>query len=313
MFNKKKEEEKHPLAGMLEDNTPENVKAEVAPTQKAGEEIKREFLESDTAREAEETRKQMEETASSLLGVGQEGRENATKKNDALYEVILAFAAKQDARYDDLLSKIEANDYRSSAGAQEILGDYRKKAEVAYTNAAAQAGGENGGNGDSYGAALAAQQRADYLSAGDAAAENYYGEQLDRILKVLQAAGGDMDALYGRGQESVNTAHGAAKEDLSLGTELLKALSDAQSEERKREETVFSDLLKRSDDTHNTSISPMELDEEYKSMLAVKDGKAPTITPTEALITLWRKYPDMRTYILQKYEKYLTPNYYFVE
>ena len=309
MFNKNnlKEEEKHPLAGVLEDKTPENVKQKETQAPTAGETV----LESDTAREAAETRKKMEEEANALLSAGKTGREAASQKNDALYEAILAFATKQDARYDDLLAKIEANDYRSSAAAQEILGDYRQKADVAYTNAAAQAGGENGGNGDTYGAALAAQEKGDYLEKGENAAEAYYGEQLDRILKVLQAAGGDMDALYGRTQDNVDSAYGMAEKDLSLGADLLTALADAQADERKIEEAVFSELLKKSDDTYNTAISPMELDAEFKDMLTVKDGVAPTVTPTEALIALWKKYPDMRAYILQKYESYLNPAYSF--
>lgn len=315
MFNKnsfnKQEEEKHPLAGMLENKTPENVKAQPEKPKSSGEKLGEALLTSDTAKEAAATRQQMEEAASALLAGGQAQRESANKKNDALYEAILAFTGKQDSRYDDLLAKIEANDYQSSAGAQQILGDYRKKADVAYKNAAGQAGGENGGNGDTYGAALAAQEREEYLSKGDAAAEAYYGEQLDRILKVLQAAGGDMNALYGRTQDNIDSAQLSAKDDLSLGTDLFSALADAQADERKIEESVFSELLKKSDDTHNTTISPMELDAELKDMLSMKDGKAPTITPTEALITLWKKYPDMRGYILQKYESYLNPAYSF--
>lgn len=316
MFNtydpiKREEEKKHPLADVLEDDTPENVKAQAQSAESSGEAQAERLLESDTAREAAETRKKMEEEANALLAAGKTGREAANQKNDALYEAILAFAAKQDSRYDDLLSKIEANDYRSSAGAQKILGDYRQKAQTAYTNAAAQAGGENGGNGDTYSAALAAQEKADYLSKGEDAAEAYYGEQLDRILKVLQAAGGDMDALYGRTQENVDSAQAAAKDDLALGADLLTALADAQADERKIEESVFSELLQKNDDTYNTAISPMELDAEFKEMLSVKDGQAPTVTPTEALIALWKKYPDMRAYILQKYESYLNPSYSF--
>ncbi len=322
MFNtydpvKREEKEKHPLAGLLEDDTPENVKSQTTQSggaqasQSSAEALGEQLLESDTAKEAAATRKKMEEEANALLASGKTQREAASQKNDALYEAILAFAAKQDSRYDDLLARIEANDYRSSAGAQQILGDYRQRAETAYKNAAGQAGGDNGGNGDTYGAALAAQERADQLSMGDAAARAYYGEQLDRILKVLQAAGGDMDALYGRTQDNVDSARLSAKDDFSLGADLLTALSDAQSDERKIEESVFSELLKKNDDTHNTAISPMELDAEFKEMLSVKDGKTPTVTPTEALIVLWKKYPDMRAYILQKYESYLTPTYSF--
>lgn len=317
MFNndlKLKEEEKHPLSGLLEDNTPENVKAAAttgaAETKTAAGEA---VLGSETAKEAADTRQKMGEMADALLTDGRAERASANQKNDALYEAIMAFATKQDSRYDDLLAKIEANDYRSSDGARAILGDYYKQGQNAYADIIGQVSGENGGNGDTYGAALAAQGMSDYMDKGNAAAEAYYGEQLDRILKVLQAAGGDMSDLYGRSQDSVDSAQLSAKDDLSIGADLLAALADAQSDERKIEESVFSELLKKNDDTYNTTVSPMELDAEFKDMLAAKDGKPPAVTPTEALISLWKKYPDMRSYILQKYEDYLNPAYSFSE
>ena len=61
------------------------------------------------------------------------------------------------------------------------------------------------------------------------------------------------------------------------------------------------------------SISPMELDREYEQMLNPENGVYPKYSATDALIILWKKYPGMQDYLLQKYDKVLNPDYTFKE
>lgn len=270
--------------------------------------------ESDLAGEAAATREQLAAQAEALLGAGQEERQSTNAKSDALYDALVNFTTKQDGRYDSLLEMILANDYKSAGSVgQNIFYDYLTEGKRAAANAAAAAAGENGGNGDSYSAALAARAMQEAAGEGDGAAREYYGEQLDRILKVLGAASGDMTDLFNATQNNVDTAQDAASDDLSLGGNLLQSLADAQAAGQKIELSVFSELLDKATKAEaatGTATSPMQIDREYKQMTSLAEGGG-RMLPADALIALWDKYPDMQSYILQKYQEILNPSYNF--
>ncbi len=326
-------EKEHPLASLQKDNTPEHPQSSnviggvpeyptdppATPDKTPGLDKNTEKgkipspTESDLAKEAADTREELGAQADALLASGGAERENANAKNDALYEALRSFTEKQDGRYDGLLQMILENDYRAAGSTGEsIFYDYLTEGKRTAKDTAATAAADNGGNGDSYSAALAARAMQNAAREGDAAAREYYGEQLDRILKVLQAAGGDMTDLFGATQNNVDTAHGAADKDLSLGADLLKALSDAQEAGQKIELSVFSELLEQAakNESAASNISPMEIDREYAQMTSLAEGGG-AMLPADALIALWQKYPDMQSYILQKYQEILNPSYNF--
>ena len=301
---KKEKESTHPLASLGEDKTPANVQAKsggTSPTLKEEHEQEKTFtLPSDTGDEGVALREQLNELASERTEAGKSERAEANENSNALYEALRAFTEKQDSRYDWLLDLVTENDYRSSAGAQEILYEYLTSGKTASADMAASLAGENGGNGDSYAAAMAGRTQNQYGTAGDSAARDYYGEQLDRILRVLQAAGGDMNDLYSSMQDNVDTAQDTASKDLSIGADLLGTLADAIADERKIEESTFSELLAAGNRTQTMEVSPMQIEEEYRSLTAKTGGG---YSSAGALMVLWDKYPSMRTYLLEKYEK----------
>ncbi len=307
---RKKQEEEHPLAAMKNNKTPENVLAEEmrdmehtlsGDTGKGGDKKEDAFtIPSDTKTEAEETRKKMDAEASELLDAGQEERERANAASEALYQAILAFSEKQDGRYDELYSLVKEDDYRRNAAAKEILYEYLQNGEIAADDTAARLAAENGGYTDSYSLAMAGREKDEYAGRGEEAARSYYSDYLDRILRVLQASGGDMNDLYANMQDNVDTAQKAANTDLTLGKELLESLADAQTAERRVEETGFVEMLDAGNKTQTQEISPMRVDAEYQAMIAGGEN-GQKHTETEALMILWDKYPSMRTYILEKY------------
>ncbi|MBQ8859698.1 MAG: hypothetical protein IJ012_07945 [Clostridia bacterium] len=321
---RKEFEENHPLAAMKENDTPKNV---LASHQTVDEEKgpalsedtgmgggKREdafTIPSDTQKEAADTRAELGTQANEYTEAGRAEREAANEKGDTLYDLILDFAAKQDGRYDELLSLVKADDYAGNETAREIFYEYLKNGEIAATDTGASLAGENGGNVDSYSIAMAGHTKNEYGAAGDTAAREYYSEYLDRILRVLQASGGDMNDLYGTMQDNVDTVHKAADTDLSIGSDLLQALADAQTAERKIEADGFAEMTDRGNTTGTYEISPMRLDEEYNTLIT-KEGSGGGYTETEALMLLWDKYPSMRSYLMEKYIK-LQNKYVFIE
>ncbi len=260
--------------------------------------------------EAAATRGELAETAGDRTEAGESERVHANEKSDALYAALSAFANKQEGRYDTLYDMVFRNDYKSNAGAAEILYGYLANGGTAAGHTYAGAAGQNNGNGDTYAAALSASTKNEYARTGDAAARQYYGEQLDRMLAVLQAASGDMTDIYGAMQDNIDTAQDTANRDLSIGADLLATLIDAQESAKKNEANIYSDLLGDAHKYSDASISPMELDTLYKELTEGKDGLA-AMSPSNALVALWNKYPDMRSYIMQKYSDLSASDYTF--
>ena len=307
------QKESHPLAAMNRQKTPANVLAsgveETKPSTPLPEEAgmgggKKEdayLVPSELRDEAAATRAEMKEQADKRTEAGEAEREAANKNSAALYDALLAFSEKQDGRYDELLSAVKADDYRSNAGAREVLYEYLRGGETAAGDTLASLAGENGGNVDSYARAMAGRTKAEYGAAGDAAAREYYGDYLDRILRVLQASGSDMNDLFGSMQDNVDTAQKVADNDLSIGSELLEALADAQAAERKIEADGHTEAAKLGNNTHSYEIAPMRLDKEYEALLKKNGGD---YSEGDALMLLWDKYPSMRPYIMEKYTEF---------
>ncbi|MBQ8350755.1 MAG: hypothetical protein IJY20_01765 [Clostridia bacterium] len=246
-------------------------------------------------------------------------RENATEKGDTLYDALLSFAGKQDGRYDALIDQISQKGYRDFAGVSDILSSYAAQGDRAAGYAAAGGAIENGGNPDSYAAAQAARKRLDFTEAGNAAALSYYNDQLDRWLSTLQAAGSDATDIYALMQDNVDSTHAAATEEGKRGEGLFASLADLQSTRAEADADQFSSLLshytkvkeEEGEKIDKDAISPMEIDREYEAMLAGEGQSGTALTSTDALIALWQKYPTMREYLLEKYDKILNPDYVF--
>lgn len=321
---KAKREKEHPLAAMKEDRTPENVlhapKTEEAPAPATeqpqastpllsedvglGGGVRDEgfTLPSDTKAEGEEVRAAMKEEADKRLEAGSAEREAANQKSEELFAALAAFAEKQDKRYDELLQLVQENDYKNAPGTEELLYSYLRGAETVAADSAASLAGENGGNGDSYSVAMAARAQKEHAAKGEAAARDYYSDYLDRILRVLEASGSDMNDLYGHMQDNVDTAQKTGSTDLTLGTDLLKELSGAVEAERKLEADAFSELLSQGNSTAGMEVSPMRVDKEYAALIAKGEGGG--YSEEDALMLLWDRYPAMRSYILEKYIAY---------
>ncbi len=283
--------------------------------------------------------------AADRFGVADALRESAVQKSDELYEALAAFAGKQDGRYDALISQISEKGYKDFAGVGDLLAYYAAQGDRAAGNAAANAAADNGGNPDSYAAAQAARKRLDFADAGTEAALGYYNAQLDKWLAAIRAAGADAGDIYGLMQDNVDGTHAAATDEGKLGEALFASLADMENTRAEAEADAFSALLSHyaklqaSGGTGNgtanggaagtgsaaggagsatngaggeaVAISPMEIDQEYELLLNPKNGVYPKYSATEALILLWKKYPQMHEYLLQKYDKVLNPDYEF--
>lgn len=259
--------------------------------------------------------------ASNRLTAAEALRENATEKGNTLYDALLAFAGKQDGRYDALIEQISEKGYADFAGVSDILSSYAEQGDRAAGYAAANGAADNGGNPDSYAAAQAARQRLAFTDAGSTAALSYYNDQLDRWLSALKAAGADATDIYGLMQDNVDGTHEAATEEGKLGESLFSSLSDLQSTRTEAEADQFSSLLShyaklkgesgQADGVDENATSPMEIDREYERMITDTDGTGAAYSPTDALIKLWKKYPTMRDYLLEKYNTVLNPPYEF--
>lgn len=268
--------------------------------------------------------------AADRFGVADALRESAVQKSDGLYEALAAFAGKQDGRYDTLISQISEKGYRNFAGVSDLLAYYAAQGDRAAGNAAANAAADNGGNPDSYAAAQAARKRLDFADAGTEAALGYYNAQLDKWLAAIRAAGADASDIYGLMQDNVDGTHAAATDEGKLGEGLFASLADMENTRTEAEADAFSALLSHyaklqanggagngaangagGTAGETVAISPMEIDQEYELLLNPKNGVYPKYSATEALILLWKKYPNMHEYLLKKYDKVLNPDYTF--
>lgn len=259
-----------------------------------------------------ESRRELADAANKQVEVGQAATEEARKRNDALYDTLVSFAGGQQDRYTALLDRLSTGSYRDDAVAREIIEAYGKAGERASAHATADAAADNGGNPDSYAAGQAARQRLAFTDAGEEAARTYYGEQLDRLLTALRATSADVGELWGDVQENVDAAQKSAKDDLSIGADLLKQLAELDLSDKELAVDTLSSLLQAAGKGNTASeISPMQLDREYDAMTKAGENSSAAYTPVDALILLWDKYPTMHAYLLEKYEKVLNPDYSF--
>ncbi len=249
--------------------------------------------------------------AGERLSLGEGEKKTTASKSRALYDLLLDFTKKQEARYDGLLSELKSGSYLDSDGAKTILSSYEEQGRLAAGHTLAEAAGENGGNPDTYAAAQGNRQRLSFLDAGHEAARNYYGEQLERLLSAVRASSSDMGDLYGAVQKNIDEAGARADNDLSIGADLLKILSDAKDQREERAEKALSEERERAYEA--ASVSPMEIDEEYKLLIRERVNGKPKYSAAEALNILWDKYPAMRDYIKSKYKSVLSPDFVFEE
>lgn len=253
----------------------------------------------------------VEAEADNRLSFGDSEKKETANKSNALYELLLDFTKKQESRYDNLVAELRGGNYLDSDAAKSILASYEEKGKSAAGHALAEAAGANGGNPDTYAAAQGNRQRLAFLDAGHEAARSYYGEQLERLLSAVRASSSDMGDLYGAVQNNIDEAGARADNDLSIGADLLKILSDAKEGREERAQKALSEERERAAEA--AAVSPMEIDSEYKMLLAEKQNGLPKYTETEALNILWDKYPAMRNYIKSKYKSVLSPEFVFEE
>ncbi len=256
-----------------------------------------------------ETENAMKETADKQKTAGERATDEAARRSEELYNLLLSYENQQNGRYGELIREITRGDYRKNAGAQAILEEYRASAAREGEHAFADGAAANGGNPDSYAAAQAARGRLAVTKAGEEAARAYYGEQLDRLLAAITASGTDMNRLYETIQGNVNERSDAAKDSLSIAADLLRDLNEEQNDRRESDTEILSSLLERAEDKAEIGmVSPMQVDREYKDLIAGTKGKEAKIN---ALIKLWQKYPSMQEYIVEKYSELLEPIYQF--
>ena len=190
-----------------------------------------------------------------------------------------------------------------------LLARYTEAGENAARHTVADVAGDNAGNTDSYAAAQARRQMIDYRTAGEDAAREAYGEQLDRILSALGASSDDLSKLFGLAGDNAELDAALAKTEYGTGESLFSSLLDATvkaediSNERLAE--LFDEIT---DGTHLGGVSPMQIDEEYYSLMSEEGGGHKS---REALLILWDKYPTMRSYITRKYNYVTGGDYIF--
>lgn len=306
---KRKEDEK--LSSLPEITKPEAVLApEKAEEPTAGAEAAAKLNEALKNEKAEAGREELRETAKELTGSGQASADTASRKNAALYEALTAFLGKQDGRYDGLIEAILGGDYAASAGATALRDRYTAAGERAAGHAAADRAAENGGNPDSYATAQANRQRLAFTEAGEEAAADYYGEQLDRLLTAIGAASKDVGGLLGQVQDNADADAELAKTQLGTGESLFSSILSAENDAQKISTETLIELYDKLIDGRyaaGKSVSPMQIDREFDQLTGYAGGK----TRQEALLILWDKYPTMHPYILEKYDKLVNPDYTF--
>lgn len=256
-------------------------------------------------REGEQYRETVAGVAGNQTDRGNALSDTATGKSNQLYEALLAFTGKQDGRYDQLLQAIAQNDYAKAPGSGEILSRYEQAGEKAAGHAIAESAADNGGNPDSYAAAQANRQRLSFTEAGEAQAAAQYGEQLDRLLTAIQASSGDLSDLFSLLQDNTDSDREAAADHIAAGESLFSSLLDAQNDARDTSAETLSTLFDQlTSGRYLGNLSPMQIDREFLQLTTPGDGTQSAYSDRDALILLWDKYPTMRTYLLEKYEKF---------
>ena len=288
------EEEKLPFAD------PEEEKMPVAKFEELAEALK--------DKEGTALREEVGETAEDMTERGTERSESAAEKNDALYEELIGFIGKQDGRYDELIDAILKDPAESEIG-RALLARYQQEGEKSARHAVAEAASENAGNLDSYAAAQARRQMLAYQSAGEEAAAEAYGKQIDRMLTALGASSEDLATLFGLGGENAELDATLAKTLLGTGESLFSSLLDAQTKAEEISTERLAELFDAMiDGTNLGNISPMQIDEEYYNLMSKEGGGHKS---REALLILWNKYPTMRSYITRKYSSVTGSDYIF--
>lgn len=270
----------------------------------------REALE-EADRKNESVLAEMESAAKEHLSSGKSEGQKASERSGALYSLLLGFKDKQESRYDRLIEELESGNYLDSAEAKAIIDSYNARGDNAARHASAEVAGANGGNPDTYAAAQAKRQQLAFLDAGHEAAQEYYHDRLDRLLEAVRASSADIGEILSATQDNVSATDKRAESSLSIGAELLAALTKAREEGKKNTAEILSSLAKESEE--KTAISPMELDREYESLTAKGANGQAAYTPVDALIYLWNKYPAMQDYLAKKYKEVLEPSYSFGE
>lgn len=302
-------ERNHPLESLRRphDDSLLRVEEEKAPTE--SEELRAALDKKNEENEA--LFGKMEETADTEISRGQSIADKTNSRANALYELLLGFTGKQESRYDRLIEEMESGDYLANEAARAIVNSYTEKGKRASAHAAADAAAANGGNPDTYAASQANRQTLAFLDAGHEAAQSYYHDQLERLLSAVRAASSDMGDLYGALGDNLSAADKRAESSLSIGAELLEALTKAKESSAKSTADMLADIAKK--EAEENAISQMELDKEYKALLVEKHLGKPKYTAEEALTVLWKKYPSMRDYILEKYKDIIDPPFVFID
>lgn len=249
------------------------------------------------------------ELADSLTADAEDRGAAATKKSDEVYALLSALGEKQRGDYADLAEQIKSGDYLSSPAAKAIFDSYMSAAGVASDNATADSAAGNGGNADSYGAANAHRQRLSYTDAAHKAALDLYERQADRLASLISSSGADLSDIYAEMQNNADSDADRAAKSVDDVSEMLRALLSSEDGQRELEYEAVGKLFDRYADlvmpeeeeveVDETPHSPMLVDKEYDRL---KGSGASTV---DALIRLWKIYPDMREYIAEKYEKIL--------
>lgn len=286
-------EEKLPMTAPEEEKSPAENFAELAESLKDGEGVA--------------LREEVGEKAEDAMDRGSERSESAATKNDELYSTLSAFIGKQDGRYDELIEAILKDPTESEIG-RALLARYTQAGENAARHTVADVAGDNAGNTDSYAAAQARRQMIDYQTAGEEAAAEAYGKQIDRMLSALGASTEDLAKLFGLAGDSAELDATLAETEYGTGKSLFSSLLDAQVKAEEIGTERLAELFDEiTDGTALGGISPMQIDEEYYNLMSEEGGGHKS---REALLILWDKYPTMRSYITRKYEA-VTSGYIF--
>lgn len=259
-------------------------------------------------RERKETVSSIKSLASTWSDKASNRADSAAKKSDEIYSLLSSLGISQKKSYDELSDFIKSGDYLSTPAAQSILSSYLRAAGVASDNETASSAGDNSGNPDSYGAANAHRQRLAYTDAANDAALDFYERQADRLAELIATSGDGLAGIYSQMQDNADSDSDFALESLSSVRGALSDLLASETDEQKLEYDAIAKLYdkyvgeeKEEEEPAEptSSMSPMGIDKEYDRL------KRKGVSGTDALITLWNAYPEMRDYIADKYEDIL--------
>ncbi|MBQ2732712.1 MAG: hypothetical protein IJF74_01005 [Clostridia bacterium] len=142
-------------------------------------------------------------------------RESLDNKRTELYDRLMS-------KYNSLYSDME--DGKLSEDGERIIAEYRAAGEKAAGHAVADNAAANGGNVNSYAAANAHRQMADYLKAGTEAATKADNERAGRLLSVL-------DSIYGAGKGLLESEEKGINDSASTAYDVYKAEQERAVEE----------------------------------------------------------------------------------